>query len=303
MFSNITSDLKIRPRVEFVKDNLILYLNFYGDSYLDKTIYDETVYDYTRTLRVENERAITCLIEETLSIEINNYFVDEIDINGFTGKVNLVGISIDFRDPEFPYMFDGLFFVTLRCTSGTNVKDLNFQFAGGYDLFNNLTRFGLSRAIVVMHQLDKVNTVVITRSNDIQLIYPTPKGDRKSVISERNNRLPETLPSDNLVQHDNVIDVGTRGYIYVAVNDYITVIKIGRSINAEERVNQLSRSTSVPSDFKLAYKKQFRNVARAERYIHQILENKGLRVSNKEFFNLDLEKAIEIIESIDVNFK
>lgn len=303
MFSDIINELKVNSLLKYFENNLIFYLNFYGESYLDKAVYDETVYDYTRTLKVESEIPITRMIEETLNIKSNNYFVDEIEIDGFTGKVNLVGISIDFRDPGVPNIFNGLFSVTLSCTSRTNVKDLNFQFAGGYNLYYNLSKFQLGRVIVVMHQLDKVTTLVIKRSDDIQLILPISKDNRKAAISENSYWLPKTLTSDNPIWHDNIIDVGTRGYIYVAVNDYMTVIKIGKSINAEEKVTQLSRSTSVPSNFKLAYKKQFKNVARVERYIHQILENKGLGVPPKGFFKIDLNKAIEIIESIDENFK
>lgn len=303
MFSDIINELKIRSTLKFVEGNLIFYLNFYGESYLDKAIYDETVYDYTRTLKVESEKSINRMIEETLNIKSNNYFVDEIDIDGFTGQVNLVGISIDLRDPEFPYIFDGLFSVTLSCTSRTNVKDLNFQFAGGYNLYYNLSKFQLDRVIVVMHQLDKVTTLVIKRSDDILLILPISKDNRKAAISKNSYWLSKTPTSGNAIRHDDIIDVGTCEYIYVAVNDYMTVIKIGRSINAEEKVNQLSRSTSVPSSFKLAYKKQFKNAERVERHIHQILENKALRVPRKGFFKIDLNKAIEIIESIDENFK
>lgn len=184
MLSNIYKELKIKPRLRYVEDTLIVYLDFYGDHYLDKAFYDEAVYDYTRTFAVESESKTISMIKETLDINIDSYFIDETDIDKFNGEINIVGISVDLRDPEFPYIFDGFFSITLSCTINNSIRDLSIQFNGGYNLYNNFIKYGLSRAIVVMHQLDKSIVLKIERSDGIQLLLPTPKGSTEADISK-----------------------------------------------------------------------------------------------------------------------
>lgn len=188
MLSNICKEIKIKSRLKCVEDTLIVYLDFFGDHYLEKAFYDEAVYDYTRTFAVESESTIISMIKETLDIDIDididSYYIDKTDIDKFNGELNMVGISVDLRDPEFPYIFDGVFTITLSCTANNGIRDLTIQFHGGYNLYNDLEKYGLNRAIVVMHQSEKSIALMIKSPDCLQLLLPTPKGSTEAYINK-----------------------------------------------------------------------------------------------------------------------
>jgi hypothetical protein len=67
--------------------------------------------------------------------------------------------------------------------------------------------------------------------------------------------------------------------------------------NINDREKQLSRSTSVPTPFRLEFAFRCFNAERLEGEIHKKLE--GYRVSNdREFFDITLREAREIVEDL-----
>jgi hypothetical protein len=91
------------------------------------------------------------------------------------------------------------------------------------------------------------------------------------------------------------------GYIYVLLNHSMKdLVKIGRtSRNPEERVQELSQATGVPTPFILIYMEEFRDCIIAESQIHLALEK--FRVStSREFFEIPPYKAIKIIQNLKI---
>lgn len=88
------------------------------------------------------------------------------------------------------------------------------------------------------------------------------------------------------------------GYIYVLLNPSMPgLVKIGKTTrHPKDRVEELSQATGVPQRFILAYNTYFKNISQAESDLHQILTDRGHRVSRRrEFFRAPLEEIIEII--------
>lgn len=91
------------------------------------------------------------------------------------------------------------------------------------------------------------------------------------------------------------------GYIYVMMNPSMQgVIKIGLTRRTpEERLEELSKATGVPTPFILVYKEYFSDCVKAEKIIHSLLEDRGQKVSsNREFFNTDIPSAIKLIQEV-----
>jgi tetratricopeptide (TPR) repeat protein len=87
------------------------------------------------------------------------------------------------------------------------------------------------------------------------------------------------------------------GYIYILINPSIMdVVKIGKTgRDPEDRANELSSATGVPTPFYLAYKAYFQDITQAENFVHSRLEQ--FRVSsNREFFRIPLHKAIDTVQ-------
>lgn len=92
-----------------------------------------------------------------------------------------------------------------------------------------------------------------------------------------------------------------KGYVYVMINSsYEGLVKIGKTTkDPEERAKELSSATGVATPFIVAYKRMFNDCHVAEKTIHKILTNKGVRVSNsREFFRLPISDAIDTILNI-----
>ena len=92
-----------------------------------------------------------------------------------------------------------------------------------------------------------------------------------------------------------------KGYVYVMINpSYEGLVKIGKtSKDPEERAKELSSATGIATPFIVAYKRMFNDCHVAEKTIHKILTNKGVRVSNsREFFRLPISDAIDTILNI-----
>ena len=92
--------------------------------------------------------------------------------------------------------------------------------------------------------------------------------------------------------------VGAAGYIYILRNESMpTLLKIGRTARSpRERIAELSSATGVPTPFDLAFDAYVDDCARAEVYVHAVLEEAGHRAAaNREFFNVDLNTAIAVV--------
>ncbi|WP_078549265.1 GIY-YIG nuclease family protein [Litchfieldia alkalitelluris] len=89
------------------------------------------------------------------------------------------------------------------------------------------------------------------------------------------------------------------GYIYVLLNYSMKgLIKIGRtSKNPEERVEELSQATGVPTPFILVYMEYFNDCYMAEDQVHLALEDYRLSAS-REFFEMSPNKAIKLIQTL-----
>jgi len=89
------------------------------------------------------------------------------------------------------------------------------------------------------------------------------------------------------------------GYIYIIKNpSFQNLLKIGQTIRSpEERAREISNATGVPSPYEVAYYIQVPRCVEAEALIHESL--KDYRHSdNREFFNISINKAIDIIEKV-----
>lgn len=98
-----------------------------------------------------------------------------------------------------------------------------------------------------------------------------------------------------------LIDSINKGYIYVMMNPSMSgIVKIGLTRRTpEERLDELSKATGIPTPFILVYKENFNDCVKAEKIIHTILAERGERVAeNREFFNTDISDAIKIIQEV-----
>lgn len=92
-----------------------------------------------------------------------------------------------------------------------------------------------------------------------------------------------------------------KGYLYVLTNPSINgQVKIGRTErHPEDRRKEISSATGVSTPFELVFWKFFDDCHEAESTLHKRLEQEGFRVSNnKEFFTINEQEAVKIIESL-----
>ena len=76
------------------------------------------------------------------------------------------------------------------------------------------------------------------------------------------------------------------------------MVKIGYTKNDPgERANQLSKSTGVPTPFNVVYSYSCFNGERIEKAVHKHFEKQRVN-SKREFFYVDVDEAVKIIESI-----
>jgi hypothetical protein len=87
------------------------------------------------------------------------------------------------------------------------------------------------------------------------------------------------------------------GQVYIVVNKaWKGWVKIGSSIDAEDRCNGYQTSSPF-RDYKLKFKKDFKNRRLAESKAHKVCKKKA-EDFNSEWFKLPIKTAIEIIENI-----
>jgi hypothetical protein len=88
------------------------------------------------------------------------------------------------------------------------------------------------------------------------------------------------------------------GWVYLLMNPSMSgLIKIGKTTrDPDDRVQELSGVTGVPTPFVLVYKAFFNNCHDAESYIHTLLETQEYRLSNnREFFTAPIDVGINAI--------
>ncbi|QFG00429.1 hypothetical protein PB01_17370 [Psychrobacillus glaciei] len=120
-------------------------------------------------------------------------------------------------------------------------------------------------------------------------------------------KIIELMPHEDDFGASNVIyelNNESAGYIYLMMNPSMNgIIKIGLTRRTpEERLEELSKATGVPTPFILVFKEQFNDCVRAEKMIHAILEERRERVSsNREFFSTEISEAIKVIQQVKQN--
>lgn len=94
---------------------------------------------------------------------------------------------------------------------------------------------------------------------------------------------------------------GQEGFVYVLMNPSMTgIVKVGMTTREpEERIIELSGATGIPTPFILVYKEYFLDCLKAEKVIHEILEERGDRISkNREFFKTEISDIVDIIKEV-----
>ena len=89
------------------------------------------------------------------------------------------------------------------------------------------------------------------------------------------------------------------GFIYILSNpafpEYFKIGRTERSVN--ERAKELSSNSGVPFEYKVEYSIATIDSIEAESKVHSLLE-KHRENKNREFFSIDLTKAISTIEDV-----
>ncbi|MBU2766138.1 GIY-YIG nuclease family protein [Acidithiobacillus ferrivorans] len=91
--------------------------------------------------------------------------------------------------------------------------------------------------------------------------------------------------------------VGQPGHVYIAISPALgwRQVKIGRTINLNQRMRDLSRDTGVPEEFSAVYSKRFANAALAEAVMHEVFGDQRMN-DKREFFSVPVQHAIEALD-------
>lgn len=93
------------------------------------------------------------------------------------------------------------------------------------------------------------------------------------------------------------------GYLYVLVNPSMDgIVKIGKTTRSPTlRTREIGSATGVPTPFLLVFDTAVSNCSAAERYVHERLEKRGLRVANnREFFRIMPPEAIALVQEAKI---
>ena len=88
------------------------------------------------------------------------------------------------------------------------------------------------------------------------------------------------------------------GHIYILINPSIEgLVKIGKTTrDPKSRAKELSQATGVATPFYVAFSIEVADCHSAEEYVYAVLEHNGFnRSPNREFFEMPLQKAIEVL--------
>ena len=108
----------------------------------------------------------------------------------------------------------------------------------------------------------------------------------------------------NVIPNKNVIATKENNkckwFVYVLNNPSLEgMVKIGATTKSpSKRCFELSSSTSIPTPFNIVYSQPSINPFKLESIVHSILDEYRVN-KNREFFNVDSDKAIILIEDIE----
>lgn len=146
-----------------------------------------------------------------------------------------------------------------------------------------------------------------------ELIRPAVYEVLLHLVGQLDVRQDGTIPDDELSWYqrqllalDTIVELGVAdesqgvapGYLYLLVNPSMEgIVKIGRTTrNPAVRAEELGAVTGVPTPFLLVFDLFFPDCDHAERYVHDVLEARGLRVSEgREFFRVSPSEAIQVM--------
>lgn len=116
--------------------------------------------------------------------------------------------------------------------------------------------------------------------------YRWQKGEQK--VSPTQN----IIPTKEIKKH--------KGFVYVLDNPSLEgMVKIGATTKSpSKRCFELSSSTSIPTPFNIVYSQPSINPFKLECIVHSILDKYRVN-KNREFFNVDTDKAINLIEDVE----
>ena len=110
--------------------------------------------------------------------------------------------------------------------------------------------------------------------------YRWQKGEQKVIPNKENNKC--------------------KGFVYILDNPSLEgMVKIGATTKKpSKRCLELSSSTSIPTPFNIVYSQPSMNPFKVESIVHTILDEYRVN-KNREFFNVDADKAAYLIEDIE----
>lgn len=91
-----------------------------------------------------------------------------------------------------------------------------------------------------------------------------------------------------------------KGFVYILDNPSLEgMVKIGATTKKpSKRCLELSSSTSIPTPFNIVYSQPSMNPFKVESIVHTILDEYRIN-KNREFFNVDIDKTINLIKDIE----
>lgn len=112
----------------------------------------------------------------------------------------------------------------------------------------------------------------------------------------------KTIPTSNTNQNVITTKEGKKckGFVYVLDNPSLEgMVKIGATTKSpSKRCWELSSSTSIPTPFNIVYSQPSMNPFKVESIVHAMLDEYRVN-KNREFFNVDADKTINLIEDIE----
>lgn len=176
---------------------------------------------------------------------------------------------------------------TVEAAEALHQVDLQEALGLGYDQFIELVRPQFSRVLLhLVAQIDPDKDRVVSEK-DLEWYYKQV-ADLDTVF----NLNPDTHPE------------GTdAGYLYVLVNPSMDgIVKIGKTTRSPTlRSREIGSATGVPTPFLLVFDTAVSNCSAAERYVHERLEKRGLRVANnREFFRIMPPEAIALVQEAKI---
>ena len=110
--------------------------------------------------------------------------------------------------------------------------------------------------------------------------YRWQKGEQKVIPNKENNKC--------------------KGFVYILDNPSLEgMVKIGATTKKpSKRCWELSSSTSIPTPFNIVYYQPSMNPFKVESIVHTILDEYRVN-KNREFFKVDIDKTINLIEDIE----